>query len=148
MTTRLDNAIWFMLSAFHGQFDWAGLPVAMHSMQVMNTVNPATESNKIVGVLHDILEDTKYKVDDLIAAIGLNEEEEEALVLLTHAKHVPHKDYVRRIRDSKNEIAFAVKLADIKHNSSRNLDKLPEETAIRLKNKYDAALKILTGEMQ
>ena len=78
-----------------------------------------------------------------------------ALKLLTHDDSVPYFDYVQRIKDSGNQAAIAVKLADLRHNSdiSRlNTDRrrvgdvfiegIDEKTAKRLE-KYKTAIDIL-----
>ena len=51
--------------------------------------------------------------------MGVSAEIVDALRLLTHDESEPYLDYVRRIADSGNKIAIAVKLNDLHHNLER-----------------------------
>ncbi len=74
--------------------------------------------------------------------LGLTERQEKALRLVTREPGITYFDFIRRIKDSWNIIAQAVKLADIGDNSSR-LAQLPKDVAIGLRKRYDKAKKIL-----
>ncbi|OFK24624.1 hypothetical protein [Olsenella sp. HMSC062G07] len=84
-----------------------------------------------------MVEDTGATLDDLRAA-GISDEVIEAARLLTHDPTVPYMEYVRRIKT--NQIARAVKLADLEHNS--DLSRLPEVTESDLERleKYQKAM--------
>ena len=82
--------------------------------------NTRSISYAIVGLLHDIPEDTKLSVDDVATLIELTEEEAAALRLLTHTKDVPYGEYIDSIIESINDIAMIVKLNDLLHNMNLN----------------------------
>lgn len=51
--------------------------------------------------------------------MGVSAEIVDALRLLTHDESEPYLDYVRRIAESGNRLAIAVKLNDLHHNLER-----------------------------
>jgi hypothetical protein len=107
-----------------------------------------TESERIVAVLHDVLEDCdETNIEELTLIIPLIEEEATALVVLTHKGNEPYVDYIQRVINA-GDLAMNVKLQDLFHNSSeKRLRNLPEETQIRLRKKYDTAMSMIIREM-
>lgn len=99
-----------------------------------------SEEEIIVALLHDVIEDSNYELNDLIA-MGFSQRVVEAVACLTHNQYLSYDDYIKKI--SYNELAKKVKIADLKHNS--NLSRLDEITDddIRCLNKYKKALEIL-----
>ena len=121
------------------QTDKNGDPYILHPLRVAARVN--TEAEKVVALLHDVLEDTDTSTDEL-AACGVTQEQLQALLLLTHAKQEPYLAYLARVKQ--NPLALAVKLADLADNSDPDrLAKLPEAMAERLRQKYEAAYSFL-----
>ncbi len=99
--------------AHAGQLDKAGVPYIYHP----RTVSSYCESiyAKIVGWLHDVIEDTDVTIEDLRSR-GFDEFLLEALDCVTKPKQgYDEKMYYKRIKE--NELAKEVKLADLKHNS-------------------------------
>lgn len=121
--------------AHRGQLDKAGRPYIEHPAHVAAHVEG--DAAKAAAWLHDVVEDTGVTFDDLLAA-GISSEVLEAVRLLTHDPTVPYMEYVRRIKA--NQIARAVKLADLEHNS--DLSRLPEVTESDLERleKYQKAM--------
>lgn len=116
---------------FHiNQTDKCGQPYWIHPFTVGMRhfsgygSNTRSLSYAIVGLLHDIPEDTGISVDVLATLIELTEDEVAALKLLTHTKNVPYDEYIDSIRESGNDIAIMVKLDDLLHNM--NLDRFTE----------------------
>lgn len=107
--------------AHEGQTDKAGAPYIEHPAHVASQVEG--DAAKAVAWLHDVVEDTPLTFDDLRAA-GIESDVIDALKLLTHDKSVPYLDYVANLK--RNELARAVKLADLAHNS--DLSRLPKVT--------------------
>ena len=100
------------------------------------------EATTIVALLHDVVEDTDYTLEDL-AAEGFGEDILEAVALMTHEDDVPYLDYVAKLKD--NPIARAVKLADLAHNSDLSrIGEVDDETRERLE-KYKKAMALLKG---
>lgn len=98
--------------AHKDQIDKAGRPYILHPLTV--ACKATTEDECVAGLLHDVVEDSSYTFDDLRMA-GIPEHIIEALRLLTHDKKVAYMDYISKIKG--NDLARAVKLADLEHNS-------------------------------
>ena len=99
-----------------------------------------TEETTVVALLHDLVEDTDYTIEDL-TRMGFDETITDAIALMTHADDVPYMDYVREIK--KNPIANAVKLADLKHNSDLTRLDAIDEKALSRREKYLKAIALL-----
>ena len=112
----IDKAIEFASKAHAADYDLDGNPTILHSLAVGMMGKNDTE--RIVGFLHDVVEDTKYDFDDLIDE-GFSEEVIAALRLLTHDKQTEHMDYINNICTSGNLTAIHVKMNDLKHNLAR-----------------------------
>ena len=98
------------------------------------------EETTIVALLHDVVEDTDYTIEDL-RAMGFSNRILEAIALMTHAPEVPYMDYVAQIKT--NPIAKAVKLADLRHNCDMSrLDFVTPYDEIRAE-KYKNAILLL-----
>ena len=138
MSELLERVAEFSRKAHEGQFDKGGHPYYLHPQCVANMEK--TEDEKIVGYLHDVVEDTKYTIDD-IKALGVNDLCIEAIKYLTHDKSIPYDDYVAKIKQC--ELARKVKINDLKNNS--DLSRLNKITAEDLKRveKYKKALQFL-----
>lgn len=100
-----------------------------------------TDDEKIVALLHDVLEDTHYTVEDIKREVANNDCIIQALELLNHDKSVPYFDYIRKIRGSKNCLAINVKKYDIADNTDPNRGKVYN------REKYSVALSILNHEL-
>ena len=108
----LNTALRIAAVAHAGQEDKLGGPYITHPLRVMSRcVDPRAQ---IVGVLHDVVEDTSTTLEDLRAA-GFSEEILEAVALTTHARSESYAEYVVRLKA--NPIAREVKLADLYDNS-------------------------------
>jgi (p)ppGpp synthase/HD superfamily hydrolase len=90
----------------------------------------------LVGLLHDVLEDTDLNADVLIVS-GVPSHVVEAVVVLTKRPDEPYDRYIERIRA--NELAHCVKLADLRDNLAQ-LDEGEES----LRRRYEGALRKLT----
>lgn len=111
----LAKAIRVAAMAHEEQVDKGGKPYILHPLWVMDRVRHLGEDYMIVAVLHDVIEDTNTKWDDLIRA-GFNQNVIHALMLLCHDKDkVSYEDYIKAI--AQDPIAKAVKLRDLEHNT-------------------------------
>lgn len=138
----VEKAIQIALTAHAGQVDKAGKPYILHPIAVASMQD--TEEGFIVGMLHDVVEDTYVTLPDLLKQ-GFSHEIVEAVELLTHAKDEDYMTYVKRIKG--NKLAEKVKLADLKHNS--DLSRLPvvrEKDIRRVEVKYKPAIEFLTQQ--
>jgi hypothetical protein len=141
----LQKAIEIAVAAHEGQLNKSGQPYVLHPLRVMLSLN--TEEERIVGVLHDVVEDTPMTMEQLRQA-GFSVRVMSALALVTHEKGVPYAEYV--VRCANNPIAKAVKLADLRDNGG--LDRAlcrPEllERDLRRIHRYVLSYKFLTGAL-
>lgn len=132
----IDLCLEIAIKAHKGQKDLDGNPVILHPLTV--GLAGKTPEQQCAGFLHDVVEDTEYTFDDLLR-MGVTKEIVDALRLLTHDESESYLDYVRRIAESGNQIAIAVKLNDLHHNLERGR-KIGYQ---RLVDKHEAALRIL-----
>ena len=112
----IEDALRLAVEAHDGQKDLDGNPVILHPM----TVGLAGHNREeiIAGLLHDVVEDTKFTFEDLLNK-GVDKEIVDALQLLTHTDDLSYEDYVNRIAESGNSIAIHVKYNDLCHNLKR-----------------------------
>ncbi|MBI6037058.1 GTP pyrophosphokinase [Clostridium perfringens] len=122
----------------YGQKDKANKPYLFHLLYVMDNVNDLNA--KIVGVLHDILEDTDITRNDLLN-YGFSEDIVLVVEVLTKSKNQKYMEYIENIKC--NDIARRIKLIDLKNNM--NLTRLSEISDKDLKRniKYLEAYKRL-----
>ena len=137
----LERAIEIAVEAHKGQVDKGGQPYILHPLRVMMSVD--LELEKIVAVLHDVVEDSNWTFEALLAE-GFSIEVIEALQSVT--KESPDEDYDLFIqRAMHNPIGRKVKLADLRDNLDvTRITELVEKDLQRI-NKYKKALKILSA---
>lgn len=140
--STLERAIQIATEAHKGQFDKAGREYIGHPIRVMEMGK--TEDEKIVGVLHDVIEDTDWTFERLKAE-GFSQEVINALRCVTKtSENENYDDFIDRVK--KNPLATAVKINDLTDNMDiRRLPYLSDKDVKRLK-KYLKAYKRLTGE--
>lgn len=140
--SNLQRAIEIATEAHKGQYDKAGNDYIGHPLRVMEMGK--TENEKIVGVLHDVVEDTDWTFEAL-AAEGFSEEVIAALRCVTKlSENENYDDFIERVK--KNPLAVAVKINDLSDNMDiRRLPYLSDKDIKRLK-KYLKAYKRLIGE--
>ena len=138
----LERAIEIATEAHRGQLDKAGNEYLGHPLRVM-AMGKTTEE-KIVGVLHDVVEDSAWTFEQLEAE-GFSHEVIEALRCVTKLSETePYDKFIARIKH--NPLAVAVKLNDLTDNMDiRRLPYLSDKDIKRLK-KYLKAYKKLIGE--
>jgi len=137
-TALTKQALKLCFEAHRDQIDKSGMPYVFHPFHLAEQMD--TEESTIVALLHDIVEDTNYTLQDL-KALGFPSNVIDALALMTHDPRVPYMEYVKGI--SANPLATKVKLADLQHNSDLSrLDSVDEKALSRVK-KYAAAIELL-----
>lgn len=138
-TELTKKAMKLCFEAHKEQVDKSGLPYVFHPFHVAEQMTD--EITTAIALLHDVVEDTDYTLQDLID-MGFPREVTDALALLTHEEGVPYLEYVAGIKA--DPAARAVKLADLAHNSdSTRLDSVDEKALERIE-KYRKAMEILT----
>ena len=137
-TPKTKMALKLCFEAHKEQVDKSGMPYVFHPFHLAEQMN--TEETTIVALLHDLVEDTDYTIEDLID-MGFDKSITDAIALMTHADNVAYMDYVRAIKD--NPIAKTVKLADLKHNSDLTRLETVDEKALSRREKYLKAIAIV-----
>lgn len=107
----LSRAIDVAKEAFSGKKDDNGHPYVDHALRVMDKMD--TEEEKIVAVLHDVVEESEVSLHEL-QAMGFSREVVEAVGILTKRNDMTYFDYIDDIRCS--ELASKVKIAEIEDN--------------------------------
>ena len=140
-TTLTKKALRLCFDAHKEQTDKTGMPYVFHPFHLAEQMKD--EISTVCALLHDVVEDTDYTLEDL-SKMGYPSEVIDVLKLLTHDPEVTYFDYVKAI--SVNHIAKQVKLADLAHNS--DLSRLEEgeidEWATARTEKYKKAIEILS----
>jgi (p)ppGpp synthase/HD superfamily hydrolase len=129
---NIERAIEIAVAAHKGQLDKANKPYVLHVLQVM--LYGRTDEEKIVGVLHDVVEDTDWTFEQLEKE-GFKKEILEALRCITKLSEDENYDsFIDRVK--KNPLAIRVKINDLLSNMDlKRIDKVKEKDVERF-NKY------------
>ena len=136
----LEKAISIAVEAHRGQKDKFDRPYILHPLSVMGRVD--TEPEKIVAVLHDVVEDTKVTFEDLKRE-GFPDDLLNALDCVTKREGEAYEDFVKR--SDSNPIARRVKIADLEDNMDVRRIRLVTEKDVERINKYLKAWRKLKG---
>ena len=137
-TPATKAAMKLCYKAHKDQYDYNGIPYVFHPFHIAEQMKD--EDTTVVALLHDVVEDTDYSIEDLVD-LGFNERVIEALKLLTHDDDTPYIDYLERIKT--NELARTVKIADVLHNADQTRLDVIDEKAKYWEQKYNKAMQIL-----
>ena len=137
-TDLTKRALKLCFAAHKDQTDKSGLPYVFHPFHLAEQM--PDELTTVVALLHDVVEDTPYTLEDL-AKLGFPQKVLSSLARLTHDPSVPYLDYVAALKE--DPIARQVKLADLRHNSDlTRLDHVDDKARQRAE-KYAAAIRLL-----
>lgn len=139
--STLEDAILMATEAHRDQKDKAGAPYILHPLAIMMRMESETEM--IVALLHDVIEDTGVMESDL-EEFGFSEEVIEAVNCLTRREGEPYREYIDRIKQ--NPLAVKVKLADLENNMDIKRIKDPSEKDFSRIKKYLHYWKLLGGK--
>jgi len=133
--STLEKAIALAVKAHAGQTDKAGQPYILHPLRVMFRL--AGETAQIVGVLHDVVEDSEVTFDDL-RAMGFAEEVIAALDGVTRRNDETYAEFVAR--SAQNPVSLQVKRADLEDNMDvRRLPPDPTDRDLQRLRRYRRA---------
>ncbi len=140
---QLSKALDLAIEVHKGQYDRNGLPYLGHVVRVMNAGQTLQE--KIVGALHDVVEDSPMTIEDL-RLHGFDDEIVDAVDAITfYDEAETYDEYIDRV--IKNRIAVRVKLNDLTDNMDiRRLSELDNQSIQRLK-KYFRAYKTIISSL-
>ena len=131
----LERAIAIASQAHADQVDKAGQPYLLHPLRIMLAVQGAQE--RIAAVIHDVVEDTTVRLDDLRGE-GFSSEVLEAVDALT--KRAGETRLIAAARAKVNRIARTVNIADVTDNmnlqridtpTQKDFDRLKEYGAVK-----------------
>lgn len=138
---QLTHAISLAIKGHEGQFDRNQQPYIGHPFRVMAAGQTLEE--KIVGALHDLIEDTDITLLDL-SKEGFSEEIIDAVHALSKLEGEDYDHYIRRVM--RNDLATRVKLHDLTDNMDlRRLQSLKDDDVERM-HKYLKAYNQLTDK--
>ena len=135
----LEEAIRFATTMHCGQLDKQEQPYILHPIAVMMRVGSVVE--KTVAVLHDIIEDTVFTRESLIAA-GLDARVAKHVHTLSRSPSETYKEYIKRVGEG-GRVAIKVKIADLEHNMDPSRPKGCKMQG--LQKRYEKAYNYLNG---
>ena len=139
-TEMTRKAMKIAFEAHKDQVDKNGDPYIFHPIHIAEQMD--SEEAIIVSLLHDVVEDTDWTIEDL-AQQGFSSNIISALILLTHNSETAYLDYVWEIALSANIYAKIVKLEDLQHNSDLSRFSVLDEKTLGRVDKYRKAIEIL-----
>ncbi len=107
----IEDAIRLALEKHHGQLDKGGEPYILHPLRMMCQMQTQTE--QMIAVLHDVVEDSDVTVDDL-RRMGYGDTIVEAVDHLSRRDGESYEAFIQRIKP--HPLAVRVKLADLRDN--------------------------------
>lgn len=140
-TSQVIKAHEVAKKAHLGQIDRAGIDYIKHPETVASFV--ATDEEKAVAYLHDVIEDTSLTLLDLKKE-GFSKNIIGAVDILTKKKGQDYQSYLNLVK--KNELARVVKLADLRHNSDLTRLPLITEKDLERNKKYSSAIRFLRAK--
>jgi (p)ppGpp synthase/HD superfamily hydrolase len=139
--STLDEALAIAVQAHRGQVDKAGEPYILHPLRVMMRLS--TPDERIVAVLHDVVEDSPTTLDDLRAA-GFADATVRAVDHLTRRDDETYEAFIERAEQ--DPIARRVKLADLEDNMTITRLQTLDERAVERLGRYMRAYQRLIGQ--
>lgn len=136
--SNFETALDIAVEAHKDQVDKAGHKYISHPFRLSTQMT--TEEEKIVAILHDVLEDSNVTVEYLVEQ-DFSDNVITALVLLTKTRKQNYLNYIKNIKT--NKLATVVKIADLIDNI--NLSRLNSVSVkdINRSRKYLDALEYL-----
>jgi guanosine-3',5'-bis(diphosphate) 3'-pyrophosphohydrolase len=138
----LERAIEIASRAHAGQRDKAGAPYILHPLRVMLRVE--TDTERIAAVLHDVVEDSTWTLEQLRSE-GFAPEVLEAVEALTRRPEESYEQFV--LRAGAHPIARRVKIADLTDNLDPSRIAAPTEHDRARMDRYRRAIAVLTGSV-
>ncbi len=137
--SELENllvAIHVAVTSHKLQQDKGGLLYILHPMHVM--LQMETTNERIVAILHDVVEDTTTTLNHLKFVYGFSQEILDAVDAITKRPGEQKESYWTRV--AANDLATRVKFKDMEHNTSeKRISVLSTSEQEYLKTKYAKA---------
>lgn len=110
----LDKMLVLATTKFAGKFDRGGHPYILHCLKVMYYLKSDDEELQVIGLGHDLVEDTDVTYADL-RAMGFTERVIVGIRAMTKVPGETNDEYMDRIKACPD--AIRCKLSDLRHNS-------------------------------
>ncbi len=137
----LEKAIQIAAQAHAGQKDKSGAPYVLHPLRMMMRME--SETAMIAAVLHDVVEDSDWTLEQLRGE-GFSEEVLQAVDCLTNRDGESYDEFIARAET--NAIARQVKIADLEDNMNvKRIGEMSPKDLARIE-KYHRAWRALTQE--
>ena len=107
------KALEIVTTLFESDVDKGGQPYMLHLIYAYKHVN--TEEEKVIALLHDVVEDKAVSSDDLLE-IGFPKKIVEDVLVLTRVKPTSYDEYIENILKNATKEALNVKAADLENN--------------------------------
>jgi (p)ppGpp synthase/HD superfamily hydrolase len=131
----LEDAILLAVKAHRGRKDKARATYILHPLRVM--LRMKTGEERIVAVLHDVIEDTNWTPEDLRKA-GYSAKSVRSLDSLTRRDGEGYEEFIKRVK--RNPLARRVKIPDLKDNLDLARIRKPKKSDFMRMEKYRRAL--------
>jgi (p)ppGpp synthase/HD superfamily hydrolase len=140
MQLLFEKAISIALRAHKGKKDKGGNPYILHPLRIM--VSMDTLEEKIVAVLHDVIEDSDISIEYL-TKLKFPESIINAIALLSKTKNQDYNDYINSIK--KNKLATKIKIADLEDNMNlsrlKSITEKDKKRLVKYKTAYNNLIK-------
>lgn len=140
MPKRIETALQIALDVHSGQTDKAGQPYILHPLRLMHRLH--SDDEKIVALLHDVVEDGELSLSDLRAR-GFGESIVAAIDCLTRREQEDYQAFIERV--ASNPLATRVKIEDLRDNMDVSRLKTLTEKDLARVAKYHQALNRLSS---
>ena len=107
------KALEIVTTLFENDTDKGGMPYMFHLVYVYRHVSSVDE--KVIALLHDVIEDKDVSKEDLID-IGFPNKIVDAVVSLTRVRPMEYNDYIEKLIKEGSVEALHVKLTDLENN--------------------------------
>jgi (p)ppGpp synthase/HD superfamily hydrolase len=156
--SSLKHAFYIAKKAHQGQKDKANKAYINHPTMVSDLIDRFSPSHvlrhalkdkdqsfillaKVVGYLHDVIEDSEITYDDLLSKYNIPKVCCDAVKTLSKTKGIDYNDYLIKVKE--NDLSRIVKIADITHNSDLSRISSPSKEDYERVKKYKKAINML-----
>ncbi len=136
--STLRHAVALAARAHQGQVDKGGAAYILHPLRVMQKLNSTEE--QIAGVLHDVVEDSHWTIDQLRAE-GFSEPVLQAIDAVTRRPDEDYEDFI--LRAAADPIGSRVKVADLEDNMDLSRIRKPTARDRERLGRYERAISFI-----
>ena len=143
---NIYKALELSLILFKNDTDKGGFPYLLHLFYVYRNVNTIDE--KIVALLHDVIEDKKVTKEDLLD-IGFDKKIVDDVIILSRNKKVTYFEYIDNLIKNASKEALVVKMADLENNM--DLSRIKEPTVYdyeRVEKRYTPSYEKIRNRLE